>query len=375
MAWLRSSSNERTKTTSRKHAPLQMLPLMLLLACSLLRTATAHPEPHPKGLFPLGRVRVLMESDVRITLNVTQLTMDEQPVEVVVSGVTRPSVSDLVRLAFLPAMPVLLIAAVCFCSCLHATNNTLHNTQLAVYAPADADPARVVPVRWVPLGGAASASVMDGAPQKYAATGTARVVLRLPNHRADLRVRLLRGGGFLPGGSGPPVIVAGESLPIRNAIVAAPTQGHLGMNDAGQYVVSWVSGARQGQAVRWAIQPADAPSPPWSLSLPLWLASALWASEQAAPSPSPATYGAADLCGAPANSTGFLDPGWLHHVAVPRAVPSGARLWYRFGSDSGGWSEIYSAAGQPQSGASARVLVFNDVGMTRWGVVLVGGAR
>ena len=104
--------------------------------------------------------------------------------------------------------------------------------------------------------------------------------------------------------------------------------------------------------------------------------------EGTGPHASPATPRRAPRrCGSPANGTGWLDPGLMHHAVIPEVPPPGARLHYRFGSDSTGWSRAFSAAAQPAPGSATKFLVFNDVGMPapvlfntpkRWGAGAAG---
>ena len=53
--------------------------------------------------------------------------------------------------------------------------------------------------------------------------------------------------------------------------------------------------------------------------------------EHAAPGDS-STYTAADLCGAPANTSGWMDPGWLHGAVMAGLQPS-TRYWYQYGDE------------------------------------------
>ncbi|GBF92766.1 hypothetical protein Rsub_05135 [Raphidocelis subcapitata] len=69
------------------------------------------------------------------------------------------------------------------------------------------------------------------------------------------------------------------------------------------------------------------------------------------------------MCGAPANGSGWLDPGWLHNAALNEAPAPGQRVHYRFGSDATGWSATHSFLAGPPPGSPTRFLVFNDVGM------------
>lgn len=104
-------------------------------------------------------------------------------------------------------------------------------------------------------------------------------------------------------------------------------------------MVQWVSGSRGPQGVQWGPAPG--------------------ALRRAVPS-SPVTYSAAQMCGAPANSTGWLDPGWQHRATISEMPPPGSRLWYRFGSDADGWSAVYSAVAPAAPGAPVKFLTFND---------------
>lgn len=104
-------------------------------------------------------------------------------------------------------------------------------------------------------------------------------------------------------------------------------------------VVQWVSGSGAAQQVQWGAAPG--------------------ALTYSAPSAA-LTYAADQMCGAPANSTGWLDPGWQHSAALPSLPPGAARVHYRFGSDAAGWSRTFSFAAPPQRGAPTRFLVFND---------------
>jgi hypothetical protein len=44
------------------------------------------------------------------------------------------------------------------------------------------------------------------------------------------------------------------------------------------------------------------------------------------------TYARGDMCGSPANTTGWLEPGWLHAVSMSGLQP-GRRYWYQYGDE------------------------------------------
>ncbi|KAI8476656.1 MAG: Metallo-dependent phosphatase-like protein [Monoraphidium minutum] len=203
---------------------------------------------------------------------------------------------------------------------------------VAVYAPPTADPTRTVPLAWL--------TITHASPE-YTETGAGSVVFTLSNHRADMVFRLLRNGTNLPGQGD--IIVEGRSPVVKNALRDAPTQGHLALDATGRYLVQWVSGSRAPQTVQWGPSPGALGS--------------------AAPSTT-VTYTKSQMCGTPANGTGWLDPGFMHTAAIPQRPSPGARVFYRFGSDATGWSQVFSFRGAPAPGGVTKVLVFNDVGMT-----------
>jgi hypothetical protein len=56
------------------------------------------------------------------------------------------------------------------------------------------------------------------------------------------------------------------------------------------------------------------------------------------------TYTADMMCGVPANSFGFLDPGHLHTAVIPSShVGHGKRLYYRWVTDRTQHSSIHQA--------------------------------
>lgn len=44
------------------------------------------------------------------------------------------------------------------------------------------------------------------------------------------------------------------------------------------------------------------------------------------------TYGRGDMCGPPANTTGWFDPGWLHAAVMAGLRPS-TRYFYQYGDE------------------------------------------
>lgn len=77
------------------------------------------------------------------------------------------------------------------------------------------------------------------------------------------------------------------------------------------------------------------------------------------------TYSRSDLCGPPASAHGWIEPGWFF-TAVMAGLPAGAKVFYRVGSDAGGWSAEFnfSVAEGPNRDATLRVAAIADMGET-----------
>ena len=81
------------------------------------------------------------------------------------------------------------------------------------------------------------------------------------------------------------------------------------------------------------------------------------------------TYAPSDLCGFPANASGWHHPGYFHEATLPLPPErdTARRIFYRVGSDAYGWSDERSfAAPQPVGalGGALSVLVTADMGET-----------
>jgi hypothetical protein len=72
-----------------------------------------------------------------------------------------------------------------------------------------------------------------------------------------------------------------------------------------------------------------------------------------------------DLCGEPARTQGWRDPGFFHKALI-KGLVSGQKIWYQYGSDAHGWSErlAFSAPQTPGPHVETRLLVTADVGAT-----------
>lgn len=179
---------------------------------------------------------------------------------------------------------------------------------LALY-PSPSDPTLTVPFTFVNIS-SASAS--------YTKTGKAFVPLKLLNFRSPgFVLRLVSNGTFYP-------VILAESSVITNTIINSPGQVHLAQHADGQsVVVQWVSGSSSPQQLHYSTK--------------------AWTSQNTSSSGSKArndfvrsvvsislTYSQDMMCGEPANSFGFMHPGFLHTAVIPAGdVGHGRKLYYR----------------------------------------------
>lgn len=127
---------------------------------------------------------------------------------------------------------------------------------------------------------------------------------RLLNLRQPQRFYFLRDGLALP-------VFAARSRAVAPLDPGEPTQVHLALTGRPSEVkVLWVSGPVGQPLIRWGAGPQSL--------------------DREAPADS-TTYTREDMCGAPANSTGWLDPGALHSVVLGDLAP-GRRYFYTVGS-------------------------------------------
>lgn len=185
---------------------------------------------------------------------------------------------------------------------------------------------------------------------------------RVLNLHQDVRFALLRNGLEHP------------TLVARSAVIRAradaPLRGHLSLTGCeGEMAVQWSTGhgAAARGTVRWGTSPGR--------------------HSHAAPSRT-STYTRADMCGPPASTVGWVDPGTLHYAVMTGLAPA-TRYYYVYGTgeEAGGgsdgtWSREASfvtapgrggatgAAGPPGSGAtpsspssSVTLLALADVGV------------
>ncbi|EIE24225.1 Metallo-dependent phosphatase [Coccomyxa subellipsoidea C-169] len=269
----------------------------ILLACLCCLCAVAlgglHNPPHPMDRFLYESFAVVIDPKVTLTLNSTVQTTSSQNFKLTITGGPGKA-TDVV----------------------------------ALYAPANADPATVLFVKYI-LG-----SQIPG----YIGTGAGTYTFTLLNLRADSKFSLIT-GGLGSNLQAPNFTIVAQSPVITNKNVNEPTQGHLAATrDPGTMLISWTT--------KNSAAPTSVPRAPGSL--PHWLCMYLFCAGTTK------TYTKADLCAAPATGTGFFDPGSLHTAAMTGLQPS-TKYYYIYGSDADGYSQEAFFVSAPALGDTSLV--------------------
>jgi hypothetical protein len=144
------------------------------------------------------------------------------------------------------------------------------------------------------------------------------------------------------------VLAVSPSVVLRDA--ASPMHVRLTRTSSVEEIrVSWTSAQGAGEAnhvVEWG--------------------AAAGSLDRTTPASSTHTYTPADLCGFPANESGFRSPGYFHEAVLPLGESYPTRWYYRVGSATFGWSKVRSfASPAPASPHAALSLVVTaDMGET-----------
>ena len=67
------------------------------------------------------------------------------------------------------------------------------------------------------------------------------------------------------------------------------------------------------------------------------------------------------MCGAPATTIGYRNPGQFHS-AVLTGLPAGQTIFYQFGDRAFSWSQWYSFTAPPAAAAAVQFVAFGDLG-------------
>ncbi|KAF3436885.1 hypothetical protein FNV43_RR19638 [Rhamnella rubrinervis] len=176
----------------------------------------------------------------------------------------------------------------------------------------------------------------------YAKTGKATVKFQLINQRADFSFALFSGGL-----SNPKVVAFSNSISFSNP--KAPVYPRLAQGKSwDEMTVTWTSGYNIDEAVPFVEFGVKGESLTRSPAATL-------------------TFDQSSMCGGPARTVGWRDPGFIHTSSLKDLWPN-TEYVYRMGhylsSGSYLWSKFYSFKSSPNPGQDSlqRVMVFGDMG-------------
>ncbi|KAL6558788.1 putative inactive purple acid phosphatase 27 [Orobanche minor] len=176
----------------------------------------------------------------------------------------------------------------------------------------------------------------------YAKTGKASVTLQLINQRADFSFALFRGGL-----SKPQLLAVSNSISFVNP--KAPVYPRLALGKSwNEMTVTWTSGYNIDEAV---------PFVEWG-----------WKGGKKRRSPAGTlTFQRSSMCGSPARTVGWRDPGFIHTSFLKDLWPN-TEYTYKIGhlllNGSYIWSKMYSFRSSPYPGQDSLqgVIIFGDMG-------------
>lgn len=177
---------------------------------------------------------------------------------------------------------------------------------------------------------------------KYVKTGKASLKLQLINQRADFSFALFRGGL-----SNPKLLAVSNSISFVNP--KAPLYPRLASGKSwNEMTVTWTSGYNIDEAI---------PFVEWG-----------WKGHKQTRSPAGTlTFQRSSMCGSPARTVGWRDPGFIHTSFLKDLWPN-TEYTYKIGhllpDGSYVWSKMYSFRSSPYPGQDSlqRVIIFGDMG-------------
>jgi hypothetical protein len=205
--------------------------------------------------------------------------------------------------------------------------NPTKNDWIGVYSPANVDIKNTSPVKYK------WATVSDN----YLRTGSGSTTFRLLNMRSDYAFVFFTNGTASP-------IAVGKSNSVSFTNYNYPAHARIALTHTpGQIKVTWVSNEAKSPQVKYGTRPG--------------------VYSHTAPATS-FTYTAKDLCGPPATTFGWRDPGMIHYAVMKNLNP-GTKYYYVYGDQqSGGWSEEGSFYGPQIATANSvvRMAAYGDMG-------------
>lgn len=153
----------------------------------------------------------------------------------------------------------------------------------------------------------------------YSSSGSGTLQFNLLNQRQDVQFYLLGGVNATTGFASN--LTLAKTAVITNAAPNAPEQGHLALTKNASEML-----------VQWTTKNASMPVAMWGTSADN-LSNTVAAMSK--------TYNQSDMCGAPAATDGWVDPGMLHVAKLTGLQPS-TRYYYQYGQQGGMMSEVYN---------------------------------
>ncbi|EDQ86017.1 uncharacterized protein MONBRDRAFT_28659 [Monosiga brevicollis MX1] len=168
----------------------------------------------------------------------------------------------------------------------------------------------------------------------YLSSGRSKLVFQLLNMRENFVLHAFTGGPDHP------TLVA-SSTPITNTIANVPTQGRLALtNDEASVRVSWTTGKVEQPQLQYGVSETNYTVVP----------------------PTATPYTRAQMCGAPANTIGWRDPGILYTAVMTNLAPN-THVVYRYGdAATDTFSPWRSLRTRPQTGDAFNMIAFGDLG-------------
>ncbi|KAM5571674.1 putative inactive purple acid phosphatase 27 [Rosa sericea] len=176
----------------------------------------------------------------------------------------------------------------------------------------------------------------------YTKTGNATLKFQLINQRADFSFALFSGGL-----SNPKLVAISNFLTFANP--KAPVYPRLAQGKSwNEMTVTWTSGYGVGEAV---------PFVEWGMKGDIRKRSAA----------ATLTFDQNSLCGSPARTVGWRDPGFIHTSFLNNLWPNTLytyRMGHRYSDGQYIWSKVYSFKSSPYPGQDSlqRVVIFGDMG-------------
>lgn len=203
----------------------------------------------------------------------------------------------------------------------HGVQHPSYADWIGLLVPADANPTRTAPAKFQ-----MATADLDATHLK---SGSGRLRFRVINHRTPVQFAFFRGGLMQP-------VLAARSPPIDPSNPNEPLQRRLAL-----------TGDNREMQVQWTTRDAGTPLVKWGTTPGHY-------THTTAASSSSSGYSVGEMCGPPANSVGWVEPGTFHS-AVLQGLEPGQKYFYVVGDEEWGFSPEASFVAAPPVGPSTTV--------------------